>query len=131
MPLSRIALRLGAVLVLAACASTGGSRTSSSGGSNGAVISSELLRTEGGKSLHDVIRQHRPQWLTRRGMTSINNEGGIVVYVDGNRMGGLEVLRNIAAETVESARHLSAGEATTRFGTGHAHGAIVIVTRRS
>lgn len=116
-----------AIALLAGCASAGGSGSS---GGNRNVLTAEELRTETAQTLEDAIRQQRPQWLQIRGVTSMNNQGDIVVYQDGNRMGGREVLRGIPVTVVESVRFLSAGEATTRYGTGHAHGAIVVVTRR-
>ena len=116
-----------ALVFIAGCASTGGS--GSSGGSR-TSLTAEDLRTETAQTLEDAIRQLRPQWLQTRGVTSMNNQGDIVVYQDGNRMGGREVLRGIPVTVVESVRFLSAGEATTRYGTGHAHGAIVVTTRR-
>lgn len=132
MSLTRTILRAGAALLLvvagAACASAGGGNSSTGG--NRSVLSSEELRVEVGRNLADVIRQLRPQWLVKRGATSFNNEGDIVVYQDGTRLGGPEVLRTIPTDAVESVRLLGAGEATTRFGTGHTHGAIVIVSRR-
>ncbi len=129
-------LRLCAALLLAtaagACASTGGgaAASDSTSGSTRTVIGADLLRPEAGRSLEDVIRQYRPQWLVRRGSSSLANDGDIVVYMDTNRMGGPEALRRITADMAESVRLLSAGEATTRFGAGHVYGAIVIESRR-
>lgn len=128
MPLVRNALRIAAVLCLAACASTAGERNSAT--SNRMVLTTEELQAEVGRNLEDVIRQRRPQWLTRRGSTTLQEEGEILVYQDGTRMGGPAFLRTIQAESVESVQFLTAGEATTRFGTGHVHGAIVVTTRR-
>lgn len=125
-------LRLLSVLILSAvvaCATGGGGAGPSTSG-NRAMLSSQELRAQVGRNLEDVIRQLRPQWLVRRGASSLDNEGDVVVYQDGTRMGGREVLRTIMVEEVESVRMLGAGEATTRFGTGHTHGAIVITTRR-
>jgi hypothetical protein len=127
MSLVRNALRLATVLLLAACASGGG--TTSAGG-NRALLSAEELQTEVGRTLEDVIRQRRPQWLRTRGSTSMDGEAESAVYQDGTRMGGPSFLRTINAEAVESVRYLTPGEATTRFGTGHANGAIVVTTRR-
>lgn len=121
-------LRLVAVLLLAACASTGGG--GSSAANSRAVLGMEELQAEVGRNLEDVIRQRRPSWLRTRGSTSLREEGEIAIYMDGTRMGGPEVLRTIMAQNVESVRYLSPGEATTRFGTGHVHGAIVVAMRR-
>ena len=123
-------LRIGAAVWLAACATTAERR--SAGGGDRTVLTAEDLRTETARTLDDVIRRQRPQWLTKRGPVSLQAErgGDIVVYRDGVRAGGPEVLPGIPTDLVESVRFLSAAEATTRFGTGHAHGAILVVTRR-
>jgi hypothetical protein len=46
------------------------------------------------------------------------------------RMGGVEWLSTIPTLSVAEARLLSAADATTRWGTGHATGVILVVTRR-
>jgi hypothetical protein len=53
----------------------------------------------------------------------------IVVYLDGNRLGGVDELRGIAANTISSIAYLDAPSATIRYGTGHTQGAIVITTK--
>jgi len=52
-----------------------------------------------------------------------------VVYVDLFRAGGVEALRTLPASEVEEIRYLRAMDATTRFGTGHAGGALLVRTR--
>jgi hypothetical protein len=54
----------------------------------------------------------------------------IAVYVDGNRAGGVEELRQVPATLVVSIEYLDAPSASIRFGTGHAQGAIVVTTGR-
>jgi hypothetical protein len=53
-----------------------------------------------------------------------------VVYVDGRLFGGMRELHQIRASDVAIMRFLSAPDATTRFGTGHEGGAILIETKR-
>jgi hypothetical protein len=45
------------------------------------------------------------------------------------RHGGLDFLQTIRVEMVEQMEYLDASDATTRFGTGHGGGAIVVLTR--
>lgn len=54
----------------------------------------------------------------------------IAVYVDGNRAGGVDELRQVPASLVVSIEYLDAPSASIRFGTGHAQGAIVVTTGR-
>jgi hypothetical protein len=44
-------------------------------------------------------------------------------------VGGVNALGNIASTTIREIRRLDALEATTRYGTGHPGGAIVIITK--
>jgi hypothetical protein len=118
------------LFVTAACASSGpGARTA--GRRDTRVLSAEEIRGASASNMYDVIRSHRPEWLIKRGQTSINMEGDIVIYVDNVALGGPESLRSIDVQSVQSARFLSASEAQMRYGVGHMHGAIVVVTRTS
>jgi hypothetical protein len=118
------------LLVTAACASsTSSGRTS--GRRDARVLTAEEIRASSASNMYDVIRSHRPEWLIKRGQTSINMEGDIVVYVDNVALGGPESLRSIDVQSVQSARFLNASEAQMRYGVGHMHGAIVVVTRTS
>ena len=124
--LAALAVMLGAA---AACASTQGPRTS--GRRDARLLGAEEIRTSSASNLYDVIRSQRPEWLIKRGQTSINLEGDIVVYVDNVALGGPESLKSIDVQSVQSARFLNASEAQMRYGVGHMHGAIVVVTRTS
>ena len=74
----------------------------------------------------DAIQRLRPQYLwTGR----IRAAEAPRVYVDGMFVGGLNALRDIASTTIHEIRRLDALEATTRYGTGHPGGAIVIITK--
>jgi hypothetical protein len=55
---------------------------------------------------------------------------GILVYLDRQRYGGMQTLREIPIATVEEIRFLNVGEANSLFGMGHPHGVIQIITRR-
>ncbi len=73
----------------------------------------------------DVIRRLRPSWLRQR-----TSGDDAVVYVENLRRGGTNVLRNIAVEQLWELRYLDGSNATTRFGTGHRGGAILVTLRR-
>ena len=125
-------------LVLGGCAS-GGTRTEAKGAENTTaqrrntdVITVDELATVGHYDLYAAINQLRPSYLVTRGVTSLGVATApevIQVYVDGARKGDLQVLHQINASDVKEVRHLSATEATQRFGTGNTMGAIV-VTRK-
>lgn len=106
--------------------------------------------TLAGRSAFEVVERVRPRMLQTRGHTSTraaqdqfpgvgggaggSETGGasgvsLAVYVDGARAGGVEALRRVPAERIESIRRLSAADATTLYGTGHSTGALVVTTR--
>lgn len=83
------------------------------------------------RTAYELIRALRPHWLQTRGASSLSRSEASepVVYLDGTEMGRLSVLREVLASDVIEAEHLSASEATTRYGSDHAGGAILITTR--
>jgi hypothetical protein len=118
------------VIVAAGCASTSSTgRRSASRDTR--LLTAEEIRQSSAANMYEVIRAYRPEWLIKRGQTSINLEGDIVVYVDNVALGGPESLRSIDVHSVQSARFMTASEAQMRYGVGHMHGAIVVTTRTS
>jgi len=119
------------VLVLAGC---GGMATASRGGGAN-MIASELIREASaeGLNVYQVIERNRPQWLNagRSAPTMGYGEGGRFarVVLNGSLYGDLRDLRRLNTVEVTSIEYMSASDATTRFGTGYAGGAIVVSTR--
>jgi hypothetical protein len=128
---SRFAALALLVFVTAACASSPAQASRTSGRRDARLLSSEEIKMASASNLYDVIRSQRPEWLIKRGQTSINLEGDIMVYVDNVAFGGPESLKSIDVQSVQSARFLNASEAQMRYGVGHMHGAIVVTTRTS
>ena len=95
------------------------------------VITEEDLRGSASGSLYDAIRRLRPGWRLQGPPTTLlrQSDGGVIVYVDGIRFGGVETLRQFQPSSVLSIRYYSPGEAEGQFGPGHLKGAIAIVTR--
>lgn len=109
----------------AACASGGGG-----GGGNSDLLTAEDLRGVTANSLLDAIQRARPAWLRLRGGSTVGGPDPVEVYVDGIQMPDrIDALRRVRVEDVLDARRLSSSDATTRFGTGHGSGAIVVRTR--
>jgi hypothetical protein len=136
----RVSNLLVSFLVLGGCA-TSGAHTETPGTSTATattqrrstdVISTEELATVAHYDLYAAINQLRPAYLVTRGASTLGVGTApevVQVYVDGVRKGDLQVLHQINAIDVKEVRHLSATEATQRFGTGNTLGAIV-VTRK-
>lgn len=128
-------------LVVGGCASGGGSAgtsatasmTAAAGprGSANVIVAAEIPGT-GAQNALEVIQQLRPSMLrTRNGSTGEGATGtNIVIYVDGVRAGERMTLTAVPAANIREIRFLSASDATTRFGTGHPVGAILVATKR-
>lgn len=121
-----------------ACSSattSGGPRT----GSNRNVITYEEIQAsrQAGWTAWDLISTLRPLYLKSRGMTSLGNPAAgvstiaaiAVVYVDGARYGDLQSLKGLSVENIRRIEYMSASDATTRYGTDHNGGVILISTR--
>jgi hypothetical protein len=119
-----------AVAAVVACAS-GAQRREPATSPDPDVILGDEIQTTTAVTARDAVRRLRPHWLRRRGPVSLRNPNAdaVVVYLDGVRFGGPESLRTIVASSVLMIRHLNASDATTRFGAGHAGGAILVQTQ--
>ncbi len=110
------------------------------------VISQEEIETANASNLFELVQRLHPEWLRERGAQSFS-EGDkvqgdiqgttvtrglptILVYQDNARLGGVEALRAIPIADAGSVQFLNAAQATYRFGIGHAHGVILVTTRR-
>jgi hypothetical protein len=116
------------------CASAGGSPVARQ---NQNVITSEEITAISAPTAYEVIQKLRPNFLRTRGAVHGAPVGGtnniesvdLVVYLNENRLGGSEQLRQISTTDIREIRYFSASEATTKWGTGHSAGAIQIVSR--
>jgi hypothetical protein len=78
----------------------------------------------GASDLHAALRLARPRFLRTRAA----RKDAPVVYVDGVRVGDLAYLRSLPVRDVAIVRALGRSEATTRFGTDHVGGALLVTT---
>lgn len=84
-----------------------------------------------GWTAHDLVAQLRPEYLRSRGTSSLRDlrPPTATVYLDGVRYGNVETLRTMSGDQIESIQYINAADATTRFGTDHVGGALLIKTR--
>ena len=126
-----IAVSLSALL-LAACASGtgGGGAATATARRDPNVITGEEIRTTPAQTPYDAVRALRPAWAMRSRPTALSqqNQGQLLVYVDGTRFGGWESLRRLNPGSVTSVRYYSPSSAEARFGPGHLQGAIEVIT---
>ena len=115
----------------AGCSSTGVQRTA--GGPRhapNAITDAEISAAQGIVSVYDAIQRLRPQWITSSRARNMGTQDQLIVYLDTNRYGSIESLRQFPIGGVTDIKYLNAAEATNRFGTGHSGGAIVIMMSR-
>ena len=131
-----------AALLVFAVACSSATTSSSSGApraSNRNVITYDEIQAtrQTGWTAWDLVSTLRPLYLKSRGMTSLGNaSAGIssiaavaVVYVDGSRYGDLQTLKTLGIDSIHRVEYMSASDATTRYGTDHPGGAILVFTR--
>jgi hypothetical protein len=128
-----------AMLALAiGCASGGASGGTAPGPrQNSNLISTEEITDAAAANAYDLIQRLRPNFLRTRGAVHGTPNGttnkieyvDLVVYLNENRLGGTDQLRQISTSDIREIRYFSASEATTKWGTGHSAGAIQIVSR--
>jgi len=134
---ARVVLAAAAALWSIACA------TSGSGGTGGRVRSrnQDLIAeaeisasaTEASNALQ-IIQKLRPQMLRSRGLGSPTDVTGETarpkVYIDNVAYGDLATLTNVNASQVKEIQFINSRDATTKWGTGHMGGVILVVTKR-
>jgi len=120
-----------AVVVLLSAAGCAASTSTGRGPGNRNVLTAAEIRTAQGSTAHEVISQLRPEYLRTRGANSPTNPLPVTaeVYLDGLHFGSIESLGSLRAEQIVRVEYLNASDATTRFGTGHTGGAILISTK--
>ena len=116
------------VVLLPACASTGGGGTRRDRN----LLTAEELAPMNNRPLYEAIQRLRPNWLRARANTSISVMGDVypAVRVD-NAWQTVDDLRSLQTSDVEEARYIEARDATTLFGTGYVNGIVDITTVRS
>jgi hypothetical protein len=141
-PISGMIRYLAATLVLgvvAACASGGAgaapmsdstaARPASARRSSTVITEEEIAKVSARDGYH-AVQLLRPDWFRVRGASSLSGQTSeAVVYMNGQRLGGLRSLTQIQATGIKDMRFLSAAEATNRYGTGHEAGAILVTTK--
>jgi hypothetical protein len=129
----RFLLSLIAVSAIIACGPTK-ARTSSASKNPNLITRDEIAAVMADHpTAYDVIRTLRPAFLRTRGSSTmgLSAEPVLVVYLDMIKVDGTSStnLRRIPSAQIRSIEYLNGIDATTRFGTDHGAGAILISTR--
>lgn len=128
---SRRILILAILLMEVACRSAGmDPRMRERARTRSTLITFEEITERGHYSdLYELVQELRPRWLRSQGPdTFLGAPGQVQVHMDGNRLGGVTVLRGLAPVGVTSIRWLPPIDAAARYGLNNSHGAIVIST---
>lgn len=122
-----LGLFLGLALVLEGCASAPGS---GQGASRDVITREEIAETQA-ITAYDAIRTLHPQWLRARGQTAGISDATPrtpTVYLDGTRMGGLDVLGVYQVRDIHEIHYLNPGRAAIKYGMGFPRGIIEIIS---
>ena len=125
------------MLVALACGGSGGQATTQSRPIRGPAdrISEAEINAGVYQNALEVVRNLRPGMLIPRGAAPDASGLGaasipIMVYMDDVRLGDIGSMVNIPAGRVVEIRFINARDATTRYGTGHGSGVILVTTKR-
>lgn len=130
MTLFRRRLLVLAAASIAACSTNPNRAATGSQRDQTRLTAADIQAADPNLTLYDLISRTRPQWLTKRPGTALQDQMDIVVYRDDIRAGGPQALQEIRLDIVAQVRYLTGPEATGRYGLNHPHGAIVVTTRR-
>ena len=128
------------LLSLAGCASKTGAPAAGSGPAPAAavraprqdqqLITRDVIVGTEYTNLFDVIQALRSNWLRPKSAGDLGKADVLQVYLDNQRVGGMEELRNIAPLSVLSVRYFDPIQASARWGLGHNAGAIYVLTQK-
>ncbi len=123
------------LLASLACASGGSSRESRPTTDRDVILEPEITsRAPDAANAFQIIQKLRPQMLRSRGLASPSDRTGESVqpkvYVDNVEYGTMGQLANVNASQIREIRFVNSRDATTRWGTGHLGGVILILTKR-
>jgi hypothetical protein len=125
-------------------ATTGAAKSSAAPKADPDVISTAEIDSQQWRDAYDIVQVLRPSWFSRKsgsastrriGVSASNSAigAGLLVYIDNSRMGGVDALRQIRPNSIESLTFMDAATATAKLpgvGTSVITGAIVARSRR-
>jgi hypothetical protein len=98
------------------------------------AITEQEIRASSARSLRQLLRELRPQWLRSRGVDVLQpsrdaaKAPGVRVYLNGELLGGLETLDEVSIDAVTGIQFFDATAAVLRWGAGNDDGAILLTT---
>lgn len=108
------------------------------------ITAEEIQRAGVNTNVYDLINTLRRNWLNVRGVdtfseaprrvtvdgqdVTIPGEPQLIVYLDNTRLGTISQLRDLPVPGIVGVRYYDGPEATFKWGAGHSHGAIQVLT---
>ena len=108
------------------------------------ITPDEIQRAGVTTNVYDLVNTLRRNWLNVRGIdkfseaprsvtvdgqdVTIPGEPQLIVYLDNTRLGTISELRDLPVAGVVGVRYFDGSEATFKWGAGHSHGAIQVLT---
>ena len=111
-------------LTVAGCASTGSDNRSRR--NENEISQEEVQGARSADNAYSLVQRLRPNWLRKRGRSSVTNPTDIKVYIEGARYASPRALRQVQVMSIASMEYLSPAQATNRLGGGHENGAILV-----
>ena len=125
----RSAMVLALGLVVAACGGGSSQATTTPRAVRGPsdVISEAEINAGVYNNALEVVQNLRPNMLRPRSGAGAQP---VMLYLDDIRMNDMSGLATVPAQRVKEIRYINARDATTRWGTGHDSGVILVTTKR-
>ena len=116
-----------ATLVSAIACATGG-RSATPERADRELITHEQIEKNHFTTAYDAVESLHSNWLRPKGTDSFTTPTEVVVYINANRAGGVDALKDIRVETITFIRHFDGVTASARWGIGHGQGVILVNT---
>ena len=117
-------------LVLLSSGTACGSRQAGTGARvDRSVITVDQIQQGGYRNAYDAVEGLRATWLKER-PDGLTTQREIQVYLDNSRMGGVQMLRQIATAQIASIQFIDAATAINRWGVDHSLGVIMVISKK-
>lgn len=117
------------LLSATACASSGSQNTGTAQTNRRDLLTQEQIQATNRQNAFEVVETLRSNWLRPRGQTSLTQRSAeVLVYVNNQRVGGVDQLRAIPAMLITSIQWYDGIAASGRWGLDHGAGVIMVNT---